>query len=378
MYMISRYEDLMTIVRDPTTFSVGHAWNRTFAPQHFEEFKRILIRDGGGYFPDAIMTDPPTHTRVRKLMQAAFTPHRIRQLEPAIRRLTGEFIESLAVRGEADGVSDFAVPLTVVIMCEQVGLNHADAHRISRWVEAFGAVRGDLTHERLLEETAHFCDLQNYVLDRVRERQAERREDMISDLVYARSADGEGAALNMDEIVSLARAMIVGGLDTIASALSSLLLMIATDARIAADFEASVEDESRLGRFIEELLRIEPPARGLFRMTTREVALGGTIIPANAMLCLLFASANDDDAVFDHPRRFDMDRKHLARHLTFGGGIHMCIGMHLARMEIRVAAQEIARRLKDIRLAIPRQEVRFAPSLATLGPASLPLTFSRR
>jgi cytochrome P450 len=262
-------------------------------------------------------------------------------------------------------------------MCEQVGLNHADGHRISRWVEAFGAVRGDLTHERLLEETRHFCDLQNYVIERVRERQVQRREDMISDLIYARADDG-GEALSLEEIVSLARAMVVGGLDTIAAALSNLLLMIATDAEIAARFEDSVTDEPRLSRFIEELLRIEPPARGLFRMTTREVELGGTLIPANSMLCLLFASANDDEAVFEHPREFDMDRKHLARHLTFGGGIHMCIGMHLARMEIKVAAQEIARRLKDIRLGIAPEEVRLSASLATLGPASLPLTFTRR
>jgi cytochrome P450 len=96
------------------------------------------------------------------------------------------------------------------------------------------------------------------------------------------------------------------------------------------------------------------------------------------MMCLLFASANNDESVFEEPRKFDMDRKHLSRHLTFGGGVHICIGMHLARMEIKVAAQEIGRRLTDIRLAVPVEDLRYSPSLAVLGLENLPLTFSQR
>ena len=221
MYLVSRYEDLQTVVKDPFTFSVGHAWMRTFAPDHFEEFKKILIRDGGGYFPDAIMTDPPQHTRVRRLMQAAFTPRRIKQLEPAIRRIAADLVDKLAARGEGDGVKDFSNPMTIAIMCEQLGLGNVDAAKISTWARAFSNVRTNLSREQLAVEAAHFCDLQNYIIELVRERQNERREDMISDLIYAREEGDGNPSLSFEEIVSLTRALLIGGLDSIGTALSN-------------------------------------------------------------------------------------------------------------------------------------------------------------
>jgi cytochrome P450 len=110
----------------------------------------------------------------------------------------------------------------------------------------------------------------------------------------------------------------------------------------------------------------------------KEVELGGTKIPAYAQICILFASANDDEAEFPCPRDLDVNRRNLASHLTFGAGIHRCIGAALARMEIKVAAQEIIRRLDDIRLAIPPEDIRYLPTLATQTVERLPLTFKAR
>lgn len=377
MWFVSRYEDLLEITRDSQTFSVGRAWNQTYAAGHFEEFKAILIRDGGGYFPDAIMTDPPTHTRVRGLLQEAFTPSRIKKLEPLIRAIAARLVESLAPRGRMDGVGDFAMPLTLAIMCEQLGIPHEDGPKVLRWTRALAAIRSAPTLEILREETAHYCELQNYVIACVREREKRRGEDMISDLVHARGEDGTDV-LSFDEIVSLARALMIGGIDSIGTAISTMLYLIASDPSIAARFEESVPDDARLGRFIEEMLRLEPPARGLFRVATRDVELPGGRIPEGGLICLLFASANDDDAVFDHPRVFDMDRERLSRHLTFGGGMHICIGMHLARMQIKVAAQELHKQITGLRLAIAPEEARYHPTLSMLSLEDLPLTFTQR
>ena len=374
MWFVSRYEDLLEITRDSETFSVGRAWNQTFAAGHFEEYKAMLIRDGGGYFPDAIMTDPPTHTRVRGLLQKAFTPSRIRKLEPLIRGIAARLVDSLAPQGRMDGVGDFAMPLTLAIMCEQLGIPHEDGPRVLRWTRALAAIRSAPTIEVLREETRHYCDLQNYVIACVRARQQQRTDDMISDLIHARGEDGKDV-LSFEEIVSLARALMVGGIDSIGTAISTMLFLVASDGEIAARFEECASDEARLNRFVEEMLRLEPPARGLFRVATRDVELPGGRIPEGGLICLLFASANDDEAVFDHPRRFDMDRDRLSRHLTFGGGMHICIGMHLARMQIKVAAQELHRRITDLRLAIPPGDARYHPTLAMLSLEDLPLTF---
>src|SRR5262249_10787284 len=131
-------------------------------------------------------------------------------------------------------------------------------------------------------------------------------------------------------------------------------------------------------RFVEELLRIEPPVRGLARMTTKETELGGKILPKGAHLLLLFASANDDEAEFKCPREFDVERTNLGRQIAFGVGTHRCIGAALARMEIKVAARELAKRWSDIRLTVPVEQLRYLPTVATHSLESLPVTFVRR
>jgi cytochrome P450 len=131
-------------------------------------------------------------------------------------------------------------------------------------------------------------------------------------------------------------------------------------------------------RFVEEMLRLHPPVHGLFRTAMKDTVLGGTKIPALSQLCILYASANDDDAQFPDPRKLDIERPNLGTHVTFGSGIHRCVGLALARMEIKVAAQEVIRRLKDITLAMPVEELTYQPTLASQTVEKLPLTFKRR
>jgi cytochrome P450 len=133
-----------------------------------------------------------------------------------------------------------------------------------------------------------------------------------------------------------------------------------------------------IGRFVEELLRLQPPTHGLFRTAVRDAELGGVTIPAGAQVCILFAAANDDGNAFPCPEKLDVDRANIGQNLTFGAGIHRCIGIALARMEIRVAAQEIIRRLDNIRLAVPETELRYLPTLGTHTLEKLPLTFTPR
>jgi cytochrome P450 len=379
MYLVSRYEDLQKVSLDPITFSVERGYKEQYAKGYAEEFTQILIRDGGGYFPDAIMSDPPYHTRIRRLMDKAFTAHRVKLLEPAITAIVVEMIENLADKGRADGVNDFAVPMTIRIICEQLGVSHIDAEKIQRWSSAVTAQIGRMQdREQMIQNAKEICDLQNYLIARIHERQAESREDMISDLVHARAEDDERPTLTFEEVVSLVRALLIAGNETTATALGNLMLILATQPDVAQRLYDSVDDDRLLTRFVEELLRIEPPVHGLSRMTTKEVDLGGKKLPAGAHLLLLYGSANDDDKEFSCPRTFDVNRTNLGRHVAFGTGVHRCIGAPLARMEIKVAAREIIKRLDHIKLAVPLEEISYLPTIATHSIRSLPLTFSRR
>ncbi|MED5544730.1 MAG: cytochrome P450 [Pseudomonadota bacterium] len=379
MYLVSRWEDIQTVQRDPLTFSVNKGYHTQQAKGFAEEFQQILREKGGGYFPDAIMSDPPYHTRVRKLMESAFTAHRVKDLEPRIEAVVDGLLAELADKGSMDAVTDFAQPLTIRIICEQLGLDGSIKDRIARWSTAVTAQIGRMQdREEMLGHAAQICDLQQYLIAKMREREADPREDMISDIVHARDGEGEGSVLTFEEAVSLIRALLIAGNETTATALSNLVLILATEPDVAQMLRASADDDRLMNRFVEELLRIEPPVRGLSRMTTKEVELGGRVLPEGAHLLLLYASANDEPEIFPEPRRFDMERKNIMKHVSFGGGVHKCVGLALARMEIKVAARLLVRKFADVRLAIAEEDIAYLPTVATRSMESLPVTFTLR
>ena len=379
MYLVSRYEDIATIQRDPITFSVEHGYSEQYAKGFAEEFREILERDGQGFFPDAIMSDPPYHTRIRKLMDHAFSAHRVRQLEPLIEKIIIDVIEGIADKGHVDAVNDFSVPITIHVICEQLGLDQYDAHKIQRWSHAVTQQIGRMQdREQMLENAAQICELQNFLIGHIRDREANPREDMISDLVHATTDDPDNPKLTFKEVVSLVRALLIAGNETTATAMSNLMYILATQPEVLSLLQNAADDDRLLSRFVEELLRVEPPVRGLSRMTTKEVELGGKLLPKGAHLLLMYASANDQEDVFACPRDFDMERSNLGRHLSFGGGPHKCIGISLARMEIRVAAREVIRRLANIKLDIAVDEITYLPTVATHSIERLPITFTRR
>ena len=371
----------MAVLRDPITFSDKLGYEALYASGHFEEFKQILERDGGGFFPDAIKDDPPAHTRVRRLMEKAFTAHRVATLEPGITTIVVNLIEKLvdrAAKGElVDGVNDFAVPLTIAVICEQLGINQFNAHKIQRWSQAVTAQISQMQdREQMLENAEQICELQNFIIAEMKAREHEPREDMISDIVHAQLEDG--GRLTFKEAVSLIRALIIAGNETTATAIGNLLFVLATQPDVAKMLRDSIDDDRLLTRFVEELLRIEPPVRGLAKMTTREVELGGRLLPNRAHLLVLYASGNDDETVFECPRRFDLNRSNLGKHVAFGVGVHRCIGASLSRMEIKVAAREITRRIDNIKLAVSIEEIQYLPTVATRTIRHLPLSLSRR
>lgn len=171
VYVVSRYHDIQAILQDAVTYSQEIGWNSQFARGHIEEFRSILIRDGGGWYPEVLLLDPPRHTRIRKLLEKALAARRVKDMEPRIRAMIVEQIESFADRGEADGVADFAVPLTINVICQQLGFPQGEETKdIAVWARAYaGMVHGTKTREEMLESAALICKLQNFIIDRVNE-----------------------------------------------------------------------------------------------------------------------------------------------------------------------------------------------------------------
>ena len=380
LYLVTRYADCVAVLADNATYSLEHGYQDRYGGENLAEFIAILERDGGGFIRD-LAIDPPAHTRLRKLTEKAFTAHRVKDLEPRIRQIVVDLIERVAGQGSADGMKDIGAPLTARIICEQLGFDWAEvgAEKVAVWTKAVLDQIGRMQNrEAMLQNAAEMSELQNYISRYVHMRAKEPREDMISDLVHAQLDDEDNPRLSLDEQISTIRGFLIAGNDTTAAAIGNVLLILATQPELADPLYRQVDDERIMNRFVEEVLRLQPPVHGLFRTAMRDVVLGGTKIPAMSQLCVMYASANDDEAKFADPRALDIERPNLGTHLTFGSGIHKCVGMALARMEIKLAAQEIIRRLDNVRLAIPQAELTYLPTLASQTLERLPLTFTRR
>lgn len=381
MWLVSRHEDIVKLLRDPETFSDKHGYEAQYASGYFEEFKEILEKEGGGFFSDAIKSDPPYHTRIRKLLDKAFSAHRVKSLEPGITAIIAKLADELAEKAAngqiVDGVKAFAIPLTIAVICEQMGIDQYNGEKISSWSVAITAQIGRMQNrDSMIANAKEICDLQNFIISQMRDREANPREDMISDLVHATLENGE--KLSFEEAVSLIRALIIAGNDTTATAIGNLLYILATKPDLAEQLYDNVDDHRYMNRFVEELLRFAPPVRGLAKMATKETELGGVTLPKGAHMLVLYASGNGDAAQFECPGQFDTTRSNLGSHVAFGVGIHRCIGASLARMEINVAAKELIKRVKNIKLAIPLDELKYQPTVATHTIENLPLTLERR
>ena len=380
LYLVTRYADCVEVLADNETYSLEHGYQDRYGGENLAEFIEILERDGGGFIRD-LAIDPPAHTRLRKLTEKAFTAHRVKELEPRIHQIVIDLIDKVAGQGSADGMLDVGCPLTAHVICEQLGFDWAEvgAEKVAVWTKAVLDQIGRMQdREAMLENASQMCELQNFIIRNIREREHAPREDMISDIVHAELNDDANPRLSFTEQVSTIRGFLIAGNDTTAAAIGNLLLILATQPGLADRLYADVDNDRVMNRFVEEVLRIAPPVHGLFRTAMKDVVLGGTKIPAMSQLCVMYASANDDDTKFADPRRLDIERPNVGTHITFGSGIHKCVGMALARMEIKLTSQEIIRRLDNIQLAIPLEELTYLPTLASHTLERLPLTFTRR
>lgn len=342
--MVSRYADLTAVIDDPETFS-----SKAALPMIYDSEPDIVAELRAGNVPETTMVvneDEPEHIRFRRVFDAGFTGGRVRAMVPRMRERATELIDGF--RGDsADLVADYAVPFVQAIIGAIIGFPAQDTAQIQAWTDDVNMLWNKLAPVAARVASARrMADYTRYLQALIDDRRARPHEDLISDLVQG----ANGYPGLPDEYVHnmIRGAARVAGFDTTRDAITATALIILQDPEIRERFLA--EPSRTLPKLTEEALRRDAPHRGLFRITTREVELGGTMLPAGAPLLLLFGSGNRDEAVFPEADRVDIDRPNVRDHLAFGRGIHTCPGAPMARAEIRVALETLLHRLPGLRL----------------------------
>lgn len=316
---VLRYADLIEVARDPKSFSNEKAWQ---AIHHYQPKDELSI---------PLASDPPEHRQYRALLRDIFTPSRVGGHEPAARALAAAHIGAMVQAGTADVVPNFSDPYPLKSLCTYIGWEANEWAHIKRSVLGFASlrVRGNLEAAVPVMKA-----WRTYIRRIVEQRRAQPREDVASWLV----AIGEGGrVLNEEQIVSILDLLLIAGHGTTTTALSCMIEYLALN---PDQQDRLRQDRALLPAAIEEMFRYESPQLSMPRRTTCPVSIAGIQIPADTQVWLNFLAANRDPRAFDDAHTCQFDRK-PNRHIAFGSGIHTCIGAPFARMEIRVALEEL-------------------------------------
>jgi len=370
-YIVSRYDDVFKALRDPGVFSSKLGFNPIEIPKEVDE---VYEKEAFGKPVDTLVSnDPPEHTRFRDLVDHGFTAGRVRKMMPYIKEIVNEVIDGFIDDGEAEMVTQFAIPVPMMIIADQLGVPRKDMDKFKLWSDAAVEPLGLMvTKERHIECAKLSAEFHRYMYDRMEERRKEPQDDMLTDLIQAR-VEGE-RELNTLELLSIAGQLLGAGNETSTSALASgIVLMIQNP----EEMEKCREDRTRYATLAEEVLRLEAPVAGLFRRTTEDTELGGVKIPEGSVVNLRFASANRDEGTFEGADKLDVCRQAAGKHFSFGAGIHHCIGAQLARREIELGLECLNERVKNLRLVNP-EGLEHAPSFILRGLKEVRVTFDKR
>jgi cytochrome P450 len=354
------YEDCRAILRDPKRFSS----NRGPAAMANQEY--------GGRQPQPSMlnSDPPRHTQLRDLVNRAFTPRMVAALEPRIRAVTDELLTTVETTGRMDVIDDLAYPLPVIMIAEILGVPIEDREKFRRWSDIIAANLGQgLGPQEVEAPEESILQMSDYFAEIITQRRQAPREDLISALI---AAEIGGEKLDLDDLIGFCVLLLVAGNETTTN-------LIGNGVRVLLEHPDSwqrLRDEPALWpSAIEEVLRYRPPVQMTGRTATEQVELRGKSIEKGQQVVVWLASANRDEAEFTDPDRFEI-RREPNRHLSFGLGIHFCLGAPLARLESRIALQELTRRLPALRRK-GEQPYEPLPGIIMHGVKHLELEFDR-
>ncbi len=340
-WVLSRYDDVRAALLDPELYCSGRG---------------VLLGAGSEVLlPMVQTTDPPAHAPLRALIGQAFLRRQVEPLEEALRELATELIDGFVERGACDFTSEFAWPFPANVICELMGVPEEDREPFREW-----------SHRLSIGDVGAARSIYGYFGGLIERRRRCPADDLVSALIAARV---EGEALASEQLLGACFQLVIAGHETTTNLLGNAMVLLARRPGLR---ERLAAEPGLLPLAIEEILRFDPPVQGLSRTLTRDVELHGEKLASGAKVHLLFAAANRDGRVFVEPDALVAERRPNP-HLSFGLGIHFCAGAHLARLETRIALEELLTRLPE--LALREERVARLPSPILRGPETLPITF---
>lgn len=370
-YVVSRYDDVKATFEDWESFSSENA-QAPVRPMGAPA-KKIMEEGGFTAYSGLSARVPPEHTRLRTVASKAFTPRRYKVLEPAIRENVDIMIDKMLAAGEpGDILSDIANDLPTITILTLFGVPISRIPEIKKWSASRALMTwAELTDEEQIPHAHNLVEYWNFCQEVVAENKANPGRDNLADDLLKLQA--EGHEISDHEIASLLYSMLFAGHETTTTLISNSLRMLLSNPET---YQALVEDPEKIPGAIDEVLRMAGSIVAWRRKATRDAEIAGVKIPEGSGVLLLMGSANRDASVFENPDVFDIGRENARNHMSFGYGIHFCLGNLLAKLQGKVALEEITKKIPTLRL-MPGADINFIENLSFRVPTSVPVEWTK-
>ena len=340
LLLVSRYDDAFQVLRDPTTSMQGRRNRNAEAPEHM----RVLVERTEGRGPSLLGLDPPDHTRLRGLVQRTFTPRAISRMREQTTTIVDELLDELVEIQEIDLISQYAFVIPFAVIHQMLGLPDTEMTMVREWSQALSkTLEPFLTPEEVDEAISGGVYMDEYLGEAIAHKRKHPKDDLLTALI---EAEEEEDRLSEDELRSMTGLLFIAGHETTVNLIGN-----GTHALLNNPDQLQIirEDESVDGTMVDELLRYDSPVQNSGRTLTQDTIVGGVEIAAGETILTSLGSANHDE-IFWGPTASELDvrRKDASRHLSFGNGIHHCLGAALARMEGEIAVANLVRRFPDL------------------------------
>ena len=362
VWLVTRYEDVYTLLKDErfaksplNAMTPEQLRKRPWVPPMFRPLERNMLD-----------LDSPDHTRLRGLVHKAFTPRLIEQMRERVQTLAHDLLDAVAHKGEIDLIRDYALPLPMILITEILGVPARDRDKFHKWSKTIVSVNQFNSNWRVIPAIWMF---NRYLRRFIKMRRSDPKDDLVSALIRAEEA---GDKLSEDEMFAMVFLLLIAGHETTVNLIGSGVLALL---EYPDQMEKLRQNPLLIKSAIEELLRYTAPVfLSTERYAREDVTIHGVTIPRGGMTLGVIASANRDETVFASPDRLDITRE-PNKHLSFGYGIHFCLGAPLARMEAQIAVNTLLKRMSGLRLKGSIESLRWRQSLILRGLEAMPVEF---